>query len=374
VMVGLVPVLMEQMADGYMKDRFCAYMEDKISRARADIKRFKSDRARKAVARYWLELFEANYKAYTNDFYRDILGTLKWLQDEGAIEVLTSAATHAFLPLLERDSAVFAQVRLGIETYQRYFQRAPRGFWLPECAYRPAEWSQQEKRQRQGLDAWLAREGIEYFFVEHVGIERASFVDNRHQEQAATTYRGYGLASGVSVFGRNQATGQQVWSPDQGSPGDPAYLEFHRKDPESGLRYWRVTGQMNKQLYDVEASRRRVQIQARHFVNLIKQLPDKADTPGVEPLIVAPYDCELFGHWWHEGVAWLEQVYRLLAEEKSVACLSLSEYHDPDVFQHLGPQFRLHGLAEPRAQLDLALYQLQLPRGGAGAGAGPAPG
>lgn len=328
VMVGLVPVLMEQLADGYMKDRFCSYMEDKIARARSDIRRFRSDRAREAVAGYWLELFEANYQAYTTDFYRDILGTLKWLQDQRAIEVLTSAATHAFLPLLERDSAVFAQVRLGIETYKQYFGRPPRGFWLPECAYRPSEWSSREQRMRQGLDEWLGREGIAYFFVEHVGIQRASFVENRHQEQAATTYRGYRLPSGIAVFGRNQATGKQVWSPDQGYPGDPAYLEFHRKDPESGLRFWRITGHMEKQLYDVEAGRKRVQVQARHFVNLIRQLLDETATPGVEPIIVAPYDCELFGHWWHEGVAWLEQVYRILSQEKSVACCSLGAYSD----------------------------------------------
>jgi 1,4-alpha-glucan branching enzyme len=326
VMVGLVPVLMEQLADGYMKDRFCSYMEDKISRARTDIQRFQADPTRLAIAHYWLEVFEANYRAYTADFYRDILGTLKWLQDEGVVEVLTSAATHGFLPLMERDSAIFAQVRVGIETYKQYFGRPPRGFWLPECAYRPAEWSPKEQRMRQGIDKWLAREGIEYFFVEHVGILRASFVENRHQETAPTTYRGYGLPSGVAAFGRNEATSRQVWSPDQGYPGDPWYLEFHRKDPESGLRYWRITGNDEKQVYDVEAASKRVEDQARHFVNLIKQLLDQAAIPEAEPIIVAPYDSELFGHWWHEGVAWLEQVYRLLSQEKSVACRSLGAY------------------------------------------------
>ncbi|HOO39774.1 MAG TPA: 1,4-alpha-glucan branching protein, partial [Deltaproteobacteria bacterium] len=93
VMIGLVPILMEQLADEYMKDRFCEYMEDKIRRAVSDIRRFQSDPERKNVAQYWLGVFEGNYKAYTSDFYRDILGTLKWLQEEQVIEVLTSAAT-----------------------------------------------------------------------------------------------------------------------------------------------------------------------------------------------------------------------------------------------------------------------------------------
>jgi 1,4-alpha-glucan branching enzyme len=346
VMIGLVPVLMEQLADGYMKDRFCSYMEDKIGRARSDIRRFQADPARHAAAGYWLDLFEKNYRAYTADFYRDILGTLKWLQEENAIEVLTSAATHGFLPLLESDSAVFTQIHIGIETYKHYFGRSPRGFWLPECAYRPAQWSQKEQRLRPAVDEWLAREGIEYFFVENVGLTRASFVENRHQETSPTTFRGYSLASGVSVFGRNEATGKQVWSPDHGYPGDPCYLEFHRKDSESGLHYWRVTGRPEKEIYDPEAAQSRVESHARHFVSLLSGLLDKSHVPGAEPVIVSPYDCELFGHWWHEGVAWIENVYRLLAKENTVTDRTLGEYLDRERagFSTIGMQPSTWGL------------------------------
>ena len=328
VMIGLVPILMEQLADEYMKDRFCEYMEDKIRRAVSDIRRFQSDPERKNVAQYWLGVFEGNYKAYTSDFYRDILGTLKWLQEEQVIEVLTSAATHAFLALMETDSAVFAQVHIGVETYQRYFDRPPRGFWLPECAFRPSQWSEKDQRMQKGIDQWLADEGIEYFFVENVGITRASFVENRHGETSPTPMRGYRLASKVSVFGRNEATGKQVWSPDHGYPGDPYYLEFHSKDSESGLHYQRVTGSPEKQVYDMDKARQRVESHARHFTDLVTDLLDKTAATIPDPVIVAPYDCELFGHWWHEGVAWLELVYRLLAQKDTVDSGSLGEYLD----------------------------------------------
>ncbi|HVN72829.1 MAG TPA: 1,4-alpha-glucan branching protein domain-containing protein [Desulfomonilia bacterium] len=328
IMIGLVPILMEQLSDGYMKDRFCAYMEDKIKRARNDILRFQADTARSAVARYWLEIFESNYEAYTADFYRDILGTLKWLQDEGAIEVLTSAATHGFLPLLESDGMVYAQVHNGVETYKSYFGRDPRGFWLPECAYRPAEWSHRDRYMRKAIDEWLAGEGIEYFFVEDVGITRSAFAGNQDRDKHPTAYQGYRLASGVSVFGRNDATGKQVWSPDRGYPGDPFYLEFHSKDSESGLHYSRVTGRPDKEVYDPVTASERVKIHARHFTALVADLLHQAAMTSQAPVIVAPYDCELFGHWWHEGVNWLEQVYRLLAEEAVVSCRTLGEYLD----------------------------------------------
>ncbi|MEN6473634.1 MAG: glycoside hydrolase family 57 protein [Syntrophaceae bacterium] len=328
VMVGLVPILMEQLADAYMRDRFCEYMEDKIRRARQDARRFHDDPALRKAATYWFERYEATYLSYTHDFYCDILGTLKWLQEEGVVEVLTSAATHGFLPLLEADGAVRAQVSLGVETYRKYFGKAPRGFWLPECAYRGPLFSEREQRLRPGIDEWLAGQGIEYFFVEHIGITRASWVEKRGRESTPTTNQGYRLASGVAVFGRNEATGKQVWSPEQGYPGDPRYLEFHRKDPESGLRYWRVTGADDKMIYDPEAAVERVESHARHFVGLLKGLLNQAGTSEAAPVIVSPYDCELFGHWWHEGVDWLERVYRLLAHEEDIACLSLGDYLD----------------------------------------------
>jgi 1,4-alpha-glucan branching enzyme len=330
LMIGVVPVLAEQLADDYMKNRFEQYLEDKIQRARRDTERFRADPGRRQVSEYWLDRFQGHYHAYRNDFYRDILGTLKWLQDEGIVEVLTSAATHGFLPLMERDSAVFAQVRLGVETYRKYFGRNPRGFWLPECAYRPAQWSHQEKRRRKGIDDWLAAEGIEYFFVENVGLQRAEFIEKLNGETTPTTSNGYRLPSGISVFGRNEATGRQVWSADVGYPADPRYLEFHRKDAESGLHYWRVTGQAEKEVYKPDQALERVENHAAHFVSLLKQewARSQNEVHKAPPVIASPYDSELFGHWWHEGPLWIDRVFRKLAREENIQCQSLGDFTD----------------------------------------------
>jgi 1,4-alpha-glucan branching enzyme len=330
LMIGVVPVLAEQLADEYLKNRFGQYMEDKIERAGRDIRRFQGDEARRLVAEYWLNRFQRHYHAYRNDFYRDILGTLKWLQDEGIIEVLTSAATHGFLPLMERDSSVFAQLRVGIDTYRKYFGRNPRGFWLPECAYRPAQWSHEEKRVRKGIDEWLAAEGIEYFFVENVGLRRGEFVENLYSESSPTTDCGYQLPSGVAVFGRNEATGRQVWSPKAGYPGDPNYLEFHRKDGDSGLHYWRVTGRAEKEVYNPDWALERVENHAAHFVSLLNQERGRTQNQShkTPPIIVSPYDCELFGHWWHEGPLWIDRLFRKLAHEEGIQCLSLGDFVD----------------------------------------------
>lgn len=328
IMIGVVPILAEQLADPYMNRRFIEYLEDKIRRAEQDCLRFNNHPEKLRIAEYWLELFKSHLQAYFHDFYRDILGTLKWLQEEGVIEILTSAATHGFLPLLEQDSAVFAQVRLGVETYRKYFGCQPKGFWLPECAYRPAHWLERENRARKGLDQWLADEGLTYFFVEGVGLTRAAFLENRYGEERPQTGRGYRLASGMAVFGRNQATGRQVWSGEVGYPGDPYYLEFHAKDPESGLHYWRVTGSSEKAGYDPERAQQRVESHAEHFVSLVRQeaFRQELESPSPEPLIISPYDGELFGHWWHEGVQWIDRVFRLLDQEEAVQSRGLGAW------------------------------------------------
>ena len=318
--IGVVPVLAEQLADDYMRRRFDEYLRDLIRRAESDAHRFADDPARRALAEHWRERLVANHRAWHSEFYGDILGTLRWLQSEGVCEIATSAATHGLLPLFGRESAIRAQVRIGVETYRRHFSRDPRGFWLPECAYRPAD--SRDGRERRGIDEWLAAEGIEYTIVERAGLTGGRLLDDWHGDGAPRTARGYRLPSGVTAFGRDDSTGQQVWSPHIGYPGDPCYLDFHRKDADSGLRYWRVTDRHAgaKDLYHPAWAADRVASHAEHFVALVESRVRDAAAGGVNaPVVVAPYDCELFGHWWHEGPEFLDQVGRRLAGTGVVA-------------------------------------------------------
>ncbi len=340
ITIGIVPILALQLSDSYMKARFLEYMGDKILRAQHDLERFEDDPARRRVAQHWVSLFEENVRVYVKDFNQDITGTLKWLQDEGAVEVATSAATHGFLPLLSRDSAVYAQVKIGIDTYEGHFGEKPRGFWLPECAYRPAE--DRDGKRRRAIDEWLSDFGIEWFIVEDVGIRSAAVIQDVKNCGAPTTDRGYRLPSGVGVFGRNSATGRQVWSGDVGYPSHPEYLEFHWQDPETGLRYHRVTGKEKKGIYDPEKALQRVGRDAAHFVRLISAEVKRARAAGVvSPVIVSPYDTELFGHWWHEGPAFLEAVCRALAKSATITRARIGDYVDTnrETFQtiEMGP-------------------------------------
>jgi 1,4-alpha-glucan branching enzyme len=107
----------------------------------------------------------------------------------------------------------------------------------------------------------------------------------------------------------------QIWSRHQGYPGDEAYLEFHKIRWPGGLKLWRVSGATvdlgAKRPYEPPVAFARAETHASHFIHLLEGLAvgKPADRDGV---IVAPFDTELFGHWWFEGADFLAATYRAL--------------------------------------------------------------
>ncbi len=275
---------------------------------------------------------------------RDIIGAFRELEASGRLEIIGSAATHGFLPLLARDESIRLQLALGFAEHRRIFGREPRGCWVPECAYRPrGEWDPwpgaPRSPLRRGTDEHVADAGFRYFFVdshlvtggEALGLssglgEPAEGRAELPTRARRTPYRTYGvLSSGrarAAVFVRDPRASMQVWSRHQGYPGDAAYLEFHKLRWPGGLRLWRVsepgTDLGQKAPYDPAAAAERAAEHARHFAWLLGTIA--ADQSGNADRVVAvPFDTELFGHWWFEGPAFIQHVYRALATGRKVA-------------------------------------------------------
>lgn len=329
-----------------------------------------------SLAAWYLNYYENIQNTFQNRFNRDMIGAFKQLQDEGYIEITTCAATHGYLPLLGNDAAIRGQIKAGVTSYERMFGRRPRGIWLPECAYRPAYYHE-DGTIRPGIEHFLAEEGIKVFFSEThlvtggapVGVAAGEALgpygeikrrylipmsDAPVPESTTTTFETYYVSdstagseadqhSGVAVIGRNDETGQRVWSADMGYPGDFDYREFHRKDGVSGLQYWRVTGTKvelgDKDFYHPDWADKKVATHAQDFVALVERILQARTDDGQEyGLIASNYDTELFGHWWFEGVEWIKQVLRGLAQSELVDLTTASEYieeYPPQAVLHL---------------------------------------
>ena len=337
LVIGVTPILAEQLSDEHIKKGFEEYMERKLNAMREDLKKYEDEKLKHAIS-YMLDYFTKVYE-YWRKINGDILGVLKKLQDEGYVEIITSGATHGYLPLLERDEAIEGQIANGVLTYEKHFGRKPRGIWLPECAYRPEGlWQSPSSGEivwRKGIEKFLEKYGLKFFFVESHLIDEgpASFGYGKilPAKTKKSTLRPYFIkGTDIAVFARNRETGLQVWSADIGYPGDFWYREFHKKAEKSGGQYWRVTskevGLGGKEPYVPEKALERVEEHARHFVSLVNSLLEEYKREyGEKGIVVAPYDTELFGHWWFEGVKWLGRVLELM-EEAGIETTTISRF------------------------------------------------
>ena len=172
------------MADPLVLDHFEFYLVQHIEAARDAIERFqKADESHlEYLATFYRDWYGNTLDTFRDRFGRDIVGAFKKLQDEGYLEIITSAATHGYLPLLSRDSSIYGQLKAGVESYRRLFGRTPRAVWLPECAYRPAFYAKAdadayskadgERYYKPGLEEFLAEMDIACFFRFNGHLER----------------------------------------------------------------------------------------------------------------------------------------------------------------------------------------------------------
>jgi len=354
--ISITPVLLEQLADSYLLSEFQKYAQERIERAEKDIRRFAANKPFLKIATFYRDFYSTILDHFKNRYKEDVVGAFRKGQDEGCLEIITSAATHGYLPLLIRDSSISAQIKVGVDTYKRLLKRNPHGFWLPECAYRPAYELQGGKKKilKRGIDEFLKEFGIEFFISDTHAVEGGeAFVGKRlygpynvpkgvsvHERKSThrTSFLPYLLESGCVVFARNRDTGLQVWSGERGYPGDGNYRDFHKKDSETGLQYWKITNVKcdlgSKEVYIRENVYPRIKENADHFVNLIEgMLSNFRNQNKKYGIIVSPYDAELFGHWWFEGVLFLKEVLKKMSDNPNVKLVTLKDYlesHPPD--------------------------------------------
>jgi 1,4-alpha-glucan branching enzyme len=328
--IGLTPVLLEQLAHENFKSGFEKYLTDRMSRAREDKANFK--RQNQMHQAHLAELWELFFNRTSEQFNR-IEGNIPKAFAEQAgrhlIQILTSSATHAYLPLLLEDSCVRAQVRAGIRSSERILGLRPTGVWLPEGAYRPGgPWNPPipwgAKNNRLGIDQIIADENLSHFFVEDHLLKQFDNQNSKAIREPFWVSNNGNKSRLTSAFARDPEICKQVWCGFVGYPADGLYLEFHKRHgPRRGLRYWKITDRRSgldaKQLYYPDDVAGKIYEHAKHFCSQVKRrLSEYYQRTGRRGVIVACFDAELFGHWWFEGPRFLHDVLLSLNADPDV--------------------------------------------------------
>jgi len=359
------PVLCEQLSHPDFIEVFESYCQEHAELAQVDHEHFiaEGNEDFAALAALWAEWYEERWMEFDEIYDRDIVGAFRRLQDEGAIEVMTCGLTHGYLPLLAEDSSIERQIGMAKANYQKHFGRDPRGIWLPECAYRPAYTWQSlmmvepytKARFREGIEQHLHHHGLEFFVTDQPHIERAkplgvmtpdgfrvqfgdTYGDSRQQLEERSVFdlfrvSGENHYESAVAFTRHRDICMQVWSGESGYPGDPDYMDFHKKYFRSSLRYWRVTDNKTdmqyKQAYVPEWAENRVRQHADHFVRILEGATQHRQTETGRPVTTClPFDTELFGHWWFEGPMFMEFVLRGIHASPVIHAATASEQLD----------------------------------------------
>ena len=313
VTVTLSPTLCSMLSDPLLQQRHASRLDELIELTEKELHRTQSIESLSPIAQFYHARF-----AVIRDYYLarkgDLLAAFRGLQERGRVEIMTCAATHALLPLMAHHSpSIRAQVRIACDHYRSCFGCQPRGIWLPECAYAEA------------LDPILREANLRWFIIDTHGILFA------RPRPRCGVFAPVLTPSGAAAFGRDKDSARQVWSRDQGYPADPRYRDFYRdigfdlpldyvqpylpgpgQRGFTGLKYYCVTNRSEeKESYDRNGALQAAVEHAEHFLGQrtiqIKKLSRILDQP---PILICPYDAELFGHWWYEGPEFLDALVR----------------------------------------------------------------
>ncbi|OGC05020.1 glycoside hydrolase [candidate division WOR-1 bacterium RIFOXYA12_FULL_43_27] len=312
ITMTMSPTLLSMLLDPLLIKRYVRHLEKLIGLSFREIKHNHHNPPFLAIAQMYNRNFEEILELFTGRYRSNLPQAFKRLQDLGKLEIITCAATHCFLPLQEiYRPAIRAQIKTAADHYEKIFGRRPRGIWLPECGFQP------------GDDRILMEEGIKFFITDSHGVLHASPLPK------------YGIfapiycESGVAAFGRDIESSRAVWSAEEGYPGHPDYREFYRGIEE--IKYCRITGEVpleNKEPYVREWAVSRAAEHAGNFMfNREKQIEHLNGFLGIKPIVISPYDAELFGHWWYEGPEWINFLIRkIYYDQKTIKLLTPFEY------------------------------------------------
>ena len=340
ITMSMTPPLLSMLDNKLLQQKYINYLKQLIELSEKEIKRTTFNGKMNNLSKYYYERYSEDLRLFRDEFKCDLISQFKHFQDIGVLEIITCGATHGYFPILYvNEKTVRAQIAVGVQTYERYFGKKPRGIWLPECGYVPE------------ADKYLREFGVDYAIVESHGVLYAN------PTPVYGTLAPIVSPQGFTVFGRDMESSRQVWSSINGYPGDFNYRDFYRDigyeadydyikpyiahngvRVHTGIKYHRITGDTdNKDIYDIQWAKDSAERQADHFLNSrTQQIENASHYMNKPPIVLCPYDAELYGHWWYEGPYWLYILFKkIYYDECNFELITPSEYMDkyPEIQQ-----------------------------------------
>lgn len=316
ITMSMTPPLVSMLRDPLLQERYDAHLAKLEELAQREVDHNAQNRHIRYLAKHYATEF-CRVRSSWERYNHNLVAAFKRLLESNNLEIMTCSATHAYLPLMKMyPQAVRAQIQVACEHYEESFGRPPAGIWLPECAY------------YEELDQIIADTGLRYFLTDGHGLLYA------RPRPRFGTYAPIFTENGVAVFGRDHESSQQVWSSEVGYPGDPVYREFYKdlgweadydyikpylmpngQRKNTGIKYHRITSRdaalVDKGLYNPYWAREKAAEHAGNFMfNRERQIEYLYQLLQRAPIVVSPYDAELFGHWWYEGPWFLDMLFR----------------------------------------------------------------
>src|SRR5574344_1267397 len=333
ITMSLTPPLLNMLDNELLKQRYIDYLNKHIELSKNEVEKNSNNGDLLKLSTYYLERYTNDLCFFKDDLNCDLISNFKYFQDIGVLEIITCGATHGFFPILNAlPQTVRAQIGIAVNCYKKYFNKPPKGIWLPECGYIPE------------VDKYLKEFGIEYIITESHGSLYAD------PTPLYGTFAPIVSKNGIVAFGRDSESSRQVWSSINGYPGDFNYREFYRDigyeaDYEyikpyiasngarvhTGIKYYRITGKTEqKELYNLQWANDSVFKQASHFKKCREQQIEKlSNLMNNPPIILCPYDAELYGHWWYEGPYWLYILFKkIYYDDCNFELITPSEFID----------------------------------------------
>ncbi|NJK41120.1 MAG: DUF1957 domain-containing protein [Acaryochloridaceae cyanobacterium SU_2_1] len=331
--MSMTPPLVSMLRDPLLQERYDEHLAKLEELATLEVERHTHNSHLRYLAEHYVNEFHGVREVWENHNC-DLISAFKPFLESNNLEIITCGATHGYLPLMKMyPEAVWAQLQVAAEHYHDTFGRPPKGIWLPECAY------------FEGLERMLADAGYRYFMMDGHGLLYAQ------PRPRFGTYAPIFTESGVAAFGRDHESSQQVWSSEVGYPGAPEYREFYKdlgweadyeyikpyimpngQRKNVGIKYHKITGRggglSEKALYDPYWAKEKAAEHAQNFMfNREQQIQHLQAMMQRPPLVVSPYDAELYGHWWYEGPLFIDFLCRKSwYDQQTYAMTHLADY------------------------------------------------